>query len=173
MGGPNVLLLDEPTNDLDIDALTALEDLLDGWPGTLVVVSHDRYFVERVCDDVYAITVGGKVRHVPGGIDQYLDERPNVEWARQPPPATRRGTSAGAAARAARRDAQRSERDVKRLERAIEKLGERERYLHEQMEANARDHGRLSELHAELEVLAAERERLEMVWLETSEALEA
>ena len=69
MGEPNVLLLDEPTNDLDIDTLTALEDLLDGWPGTLVVVSHDRYFVERVCDDVYALLGDRAIRHLPGGID--------------------------------------------------------------------------------------------------------
>ncbi len=69
---PNVLLLDEPTNDLDIDTLTALEDLLDGWPGTLVVVSHDRYFLERVCDDVYALPGDGGLRHLPGGIEQYL-----------------------------------------------------------------------------------------------------
>src|SRR5215212_8699416 len=75
MGEPNVLLLDEPTNDLDIDTLRALEDLLDGWPGTLVVVSHDRYFVERVCDDVYALTGDGGVRHLPGGIEQYLELR--------------------------------------------------------------------------------------------------
>ena len=72
MAEPNVLLLDEPTNDLDIDTLTALEDLLDGWPGTLVVVSHDRYFVERVCDNVYALTGDGGIRHLPGGIEQYL-----------------------------------------------------------------------------------------------------
>ena len=72
MSEPNVLLLDEPTNDLDIDTLTALEDLLDGWPGTLVVVSHDRYFVERVCDDVYALVGDGELRHLPGGIEQYL-----------------------------------------------------------------------------------------------------
>ena len=69
---PNVLLLDEPTNDLDIDTLTALEDLLDGWPGTLVAVSHDRYFVERVCDDVFALPGDGSLRHLPGGIEQYL-----------------------------------------------------------------------------------------------------
>ena len=75
MGGPNVLLLDEPTNDLDIDTLTALEDLLDGWPGTLVIVSHDRYFVERVCDNVHALTAEGGIRHLPGGIDQYLERR--------------------------------------------------------------------------------------------------
>ena len=67
MGGPNVLLLDEPTNDLDIETLTALEDLLDSWPGTLVVVSHDRYFVERVCDNVYALAAEGGIRHLPGG----------------------------------------------------------------------------------------------------------
>ena len=72
MAEPNVLLFDEPTNDLDIDTLTALEDLLDSWPGTLVVVSHDRYFVERVCDDVFALTPRGEIRHLPGGIDQYL-----------------------------------------------------------------------------------------------------
>src|SRR6185369_5595685 len=74
MGEPNVLLLDEPTNDLDIDTLTALEDLLDGWPGTLVVVSHDRWFVERVCDDVHALDGTGGIRHLPGGIEQYLRE---------------------------------------------------------------------------------------------------
>src|SRR4051812_44926160 len=74
MGEPNVLLLDEPTNDLDIDTLTALEDLLDSWPGTLVVVSHDRWFVERVSDDVYALDSGGGIRHLPGGVDQYLAE---------------------------------------------------------------------------------------------------
>ena len=78
MSEPNVLLLDEPTNDLDIDTLTALEDLLDGWPGTLVVVSHDRYFVERVCDDVYAL-LGSELRHLPGGIEQYLSLRRPVE----------------------------------------------------------------------------------------------
>jgi ATP-binding cassette subfamily F protein uup len=71
MGEPNVLFLDEPTNDLDIDTLTALEDLLDSWPGTLVVVSHDRYFIERVCDNVYALLGDGGVTHLPGGIDQY------------------------------------------------------------------------------------------------------
>jgi ATP-binding cassette subfamily F protein uup len=173
MGGPNVLLLDEPTNDLDIDTLTALEDLLDGWPGTLVVVSHDRYFVERVCDDVHAITAAGGVRHVPGGIDQYLEER--RDGAEQPPPAPsarKQGMSPGAAARAARKDSQRSEREVKRLERAIEKLTERERELNEEMTANATDHSRLGDLQSELEQAIAEREHLEIEWLATAESLE-
>ncbi len=74
MSEPNVLMLDEPTNDLDIETLTALEDLLDRWPGTLVVVSHDRYFVERVADNVFALEAIGGIRHLPGGIEQYLDE---------------------------------------------------------------------------------------------------
>ena len=75
MDEPNVLLLDEPTNDLDIDTLTALEDLLDGWPGSLLVVSHDRYFLERVCDRVVALLGDGGLRDLPGGVDQYLDLR--------------------------------------------------------------------------------------------------
>ena len=90
MAEPNVLLLDEPTNDLDIETLQALEDLLDHWPGTLVVVSHDRYFVERVADNVYALDALGGIRHLPGGIDQYLDELqapPNPQRSRHPQPA--------------------------------------------------------------------------------------
>ena len=87
MDEPNVLLLDEPTNDLDIDTLTALEDLLDGWPGTLVVVSHDRYFVERVCDDVYALTGAGEIRHLPGGIEQYVEQRRAAAEPRRAAPA--------------------------------------------------------------------------------------
>src|SRR6185295_538734 len=72
MEEPNVLLLDEPTNDLDIDTLTALEDLLDGWAGTLLVVSHDRYFLERVCDRTVALLGDGGLRDLPGGVDEYL-----------------------------------------------------------------------------------------------------
>ena len=166
MDEPNVLLLDEPTNDLDIDTLTALEDLLDGWPGTLVVVSHDRYFVERVCDDVYALTGDGGIRHLPGGIDQYLELRaaavapPAPAAAREP-----RAAPSGAVIRAARTE-------IVRLERALDRLGERETELHEAMAASATDHVRLRELQSELTAAAAERERLESVWLETAEALE-
>ena len=72
VGGPNVLLLDEPTNDLDVEMLTVLEDLLDTWPGTLVVVSHDRYFLERTTDDIYALLGDGTIRHLPNGVDEYL-----------------------------------------------------------------------------------------------------
>ena len=167
MDEPNVLLLDEPTNDLDIDTLTALEDLLDGWPGTLVVVSHDRYFVERVCDDVHALTDSGGIRHVPGGIEQYVALRkaagPDVAPARRTASAT---APAGAVLRAGRKE-------VQRLERALDRLGEREAALHEEMAASATDHVRLRELQAELEAGVAERERLEAAWLETAEALES
>jgi ATP-binding cassette subfamily F protein uup len=164
MGEPNVLLLDEPSNDLDIDTLTALEDLLDGWPGTLVVVSHDRYFVERVCDDVYALMGGGDLRHLPGGIDQYLSLR-REPTAPAPAPPRRPGVAPGAAQRAARKE-------VARLERALERAGEREAALHEEMAAAATDHVRLRYLQAELDALAAERDELETAWLSTSEALE-
>jgi ATP-binding cassette subfamily F protein uup len=168
MGEPNVLLLDEPTNDLDIDTLRALEDLLDGWPGTLVVVSHDRYFVERVCDDVYALLGDGGVRHVPGGIEQYLELRRMEAAVEAPPkPAARAGRTApaGAVLRAARKEAA-------RLERALEKLAERERALHAAMAASATDHERLRELQAELDDVAARREEAEIGWLEEAETAE-
>jgi len=159
MSEPNVLLLDEPTNDLDIDTLTALEDLLDGWPGTLVVVSHDRYFVERVCDNVYALTGDGGIRHLPGGIDQYLSlRRPEEPVAVK----SERSVPTQAVVRAARKE-------VGRLERAIEKLSEREESLHASMAAAATDHVRLRELQVALEENAAERERLEAAWLDAAE----
>jgi ATP-binding cassette subfamily F protein uup len=163
MEEPNVLLLDEPTNDLDIDTLTALEDLLDGWPGTLVVVSHDRYFVERVCDDVYALLGDGSLRHMPGGVEQYLSLRaPDAVPAPRP---ADKAPPPQAVLRAARKE-------IARLERALEKLEARETSLQEQMAGAASDHVRLGELSAELDEARAERERLESAWLETSEALE-
>ncbi|MCW2990687.1 MAG: transporter related protein, partial [Solirubrobacterales bacterium] len=167
MAEPNVLLLDEPTNDLDIDTLTALEDLLDGWPGTLVVVSHDRYFVERVCDNVYGLMGDGTVRHLPGGIEQYVQLR-RTEVAQEPAGAARRASSPRPAG--VLRDAR---KEVARLDRALAKLGRREAALHEDMAAGATDHARLAELSAQLHGLAAEREALEAAWLEASAVLDA
>jgi ATP-binding cassette subfamily F protein uup len=172
MGGPNVLLLDEPTNDLDLDTLTAFEDLLDGWPGTLVVVSHDRYFVERVCDNVHALTATGGIRHLPGGIDQYIEQRRAAEEHQFTPALQAEGVPPGARLRAERKETQRSERELERLEGAIERLVERERTLTGQMAAAATDHLRLTKLQSELGLLLAERGRLETSWLETSESLE-
>jgi len=166
MEGPNVLLLDEPTNDLDIDTLTSLEDLLDGWPGTLVVVSHDRFFVERVCDNVYSLPGDGSIRHLPGGIEQYLEQRrAAADAAPLPRPAAAREPSSGAVLRAARKELQ-------RIERALERLERREATLHDEMAASATDHVRLHSLQAELDAASAEREGLEAAWLETSETLE-
>jgi ATP-binding cassette subfamily F protein uup len=166
MEGPNVLALDEPTNDLDVDTLTALEDLLDGWPGTLVVVSHDRYFVERVCDDVYALDPVGGIAHLPGGIEQYLEQRRHAAAPAPPPARSTRPAPSGAVVRAARKDLQ-------RLERELDRLGAREAALHEDMAASATDHVRLRALQVELECAVREREALEAAWLETAEALEA
>jgi ATP-binding cassette subfamily F protein uup len=167
MDEPNVLLLDEPTNDLDIDTLTELEDLLDRWPGTLVVVSHDRYFVEWVCDNVHALTADGAISHLPGGIDQYVESR-RVAGLAGPAPApalAKAPTAAGGATRAARTE-------IQRLERVLDRLGERETELHAAMAASACDHDRLRELQAELEAHVTERERLETAWLDVAEALE-
>jgi ATP-binding cassette subfamily F protein uup len=165
MDEPNVLILDEPTNDLDIDTLTALEDLLDGWPGTLVVITHDRYFVERVCDDVHALMPGGGLRHLPGGIDQYVELHRAPAEAAPAAPKPRPAATAGAVVRATRKE-------IQRLERELDRLGDRERALHDEMAASASDHARLHDLQGRLEALGAERERLEAAWLESSESLE-
>jgi ATP-binding cassette subfamily F protein uup len=178
MEEPNVLILDEPTNDLDIDTLTALEDLLDAWPGTLVVVSHDRYFVERVCDDVFGLMGDGHVRHLPGGIDEYLGLRHAAEAADAdgrtgqgaptgtPTPAKAAPALKGGALRDARKE-------VSRLERAIEKLDAGEAALWEEMAEAATDPGRLREIGDRQAAMAAEREQLEAAWIAASEAIEA
>ncbi|MGL5909973.1 MAG: ATP-binding cassette domain-containing protein, partial [Phycicoccus sp.] len=94
MDEPNVLLLDEPTNDLDIDTLTSLEDVLDGWPGTLVVVSHDRYLLERVCDRQVALLGDGRLRDLPGGVEEYLRLRADAAARRGSPSGTAQETGA-------------------------------------------------------------------------------
>ncbi len=167
MSEPNVLLLDEPTNDLDIDTLTALEDLLDQWPGTLLVISHDRYFIERVCDNVFALTPGGTIRHLPGGVDQYI-----AEIGAPSPDAARAGQRTPATPKPAK-DAREARREAQRLERELERQTAREQELHELMAASSTDHARLSELTIELQTVSADRERLETAWLEAAEALEA
>ncbi len=165
MEGPNVLLLDEPTNDLDIETLTALEDLLDSWPGTLVIASHDRYFVERVSDSVFAITADRGLAHLPGGVEQYLARSTEGDQAQPSPPRQNRGATPGAVSRAARKE-------IRRIEAALAKLETREASLHEELTINSSDHARLSELHTQLDALTAEREQLETAWLEASETLE-
>ena len=169
MDEPNVLLLDEPTNDLDIDTLTALEDLLDDWPGTLVVVSHDRYFLERVSDRSLALLGDGRLRDLPGGVDEYLalrrvwvEKGPNRTAEPSPGSAVHGAPSDAAAVRAARKE-------LVRLERQLDKLRDREGRLHDDMAAASTDHERVLALDASLRRLHAERTAMEDRWLELAE----
>jgi len=166
MAEPNVLLLDEPTNDLDIDTLQQLEDLLDGWAGTLVVVSHDRYLIERVCDAVYALYGDGAVTSVPGGIEQYLARRRDAAAERKPA----QQESAKPASRAAEQRAARKE--LARLERKLDSLHDKEQKLHAALAEAATDPDRLLELDMELKNVLAEKESVEQRWMELADTVE-
>jgi ABC transport system ATP-binding/permease protein len=158
---PNVLLLDEPTNDLDIDTLTVIEDYLDGWPGTLIVVTHDRYFLERVSDVTYALTGGGRCDLLPGGIEQYLADRAGASE-----PSARQEVSRGESASARER---RAGKEMARIEGQLEKLDGQIAALHETMAQAAHDHVRLGELNVELGELQSRKESLEEAWLAAAE----
>jgi ABC transport system ATP-binding/permease protein len=161
---PNVLLLDEPTNDLDIETLTVIEDYLDGWPGTLLVVTHDRYFLERVCDFTYALLGDGSCVLLPGGVDQYLTSR--REQPSEIPPAQAPGKPQSATPSAATRKAK---KELARLEQQITRLDRQLSTLHEEMAAAASDYQRLAELQRELELITASKEELELAWLEAAD----
>ena len=167
MAEPNVLLLDEPTNDLDIDTLTALEDLLDGWPGTLVVVSHDRYFVERVCDDVYAITDDGGLAP-PAARHRAVPRGPRTTARRE------RAAATAAPSRPRRRAASLREarREAVRLERELTRLDARQAELHRLLAEHATSYERVAALDSELRELTSERGRIEDAWLELAEQLD-
>jgi ATPase subunit of ABC transporter with duplicated ATPase domains len=165
---PNVLLLDEPTNDLDTDTLASLEDLLDSWPGTLVVASHDRYLVERVTDTAYALFGDGRLTHLPGGVDEYLARVSGAPAGTQrsaPASAASNGKPAGPSAG----DARAARKELTRLERQVGKLEQQQARLHEQLAASATDYARLSELDAELRGVQAELARIEDAWLSLAE----
>ncbi|NHC15347.1 ABC-F family ATP-binding cassette domain-containing protein [Motilibacter deserti] len=164
MTEPNVLLLDEPTNDLDTDTLSGLEDLLDGFAGTLVAVSHDRYFLERVCGSVWALLGDQGIRHLPGGVDEYLERRAGLEAAAD---AAVAAAAAPASARAAG-DNREARKELTRIERRLDRLGQREAELHAALAAAATDHEQLQTLDNELRGLVAERAELEERWLELS-----
>ncbi|MEV7045525.1 ABC-F family ATP-binding cassette domain-containing protein [Amycolatopsis sp. NPDC051061] len=168
MAEPNVLLLDEPTNDLDIDTLQQLEDLLDGWPGTMVVVSHDRYLVERVCDTIVALFGDGRITHLPGGIEEYLNRR---ALAKEPAAASA-PTAAKAEAKKSAADLRAAQKDLGRLERKLDQLHAKEEKLHAALLEAATDPAKLMELNAELKGVQGEIEDVEGRWLETSELLE-
>ncbi len=166
---PNVLLLDEPTNDLDITTLTVLEDFLDSWPGTLVVVSHDRYFLERTCDTVWALLGDGSIRMLPRGVDEYLERRRAalaLPTATAPSPAATGG--AGRSGSAEEREARKT---LARVEKQLARLQTQEARLHDELAAHASDFERLAELDTRLRAVVAEREALEEEWLEAAELL--
>jgi ABC transport system ATP-binding/permease protein len=166
MDEPNVLLLDEPTNDLDIETLTEFEDLLDDWPGTLVVVSHDRYFLERVTEHVVALVGDGKLAFLAGGVDEYLDRVRAVRAAPGSGRAAAKSPPSAAEERTARKELQ-------RLERQLERLSTREKKLAAELAANATDYEKLTALGADLRATQAEKADLEERWLTVAAELDA
>jgi ATP-binding cassette subfamily F protein uup len=183
-----VLLLDEPTNDLDIETLTELEDLLDGWPGTLVVVSHDRYFLERVTEHVVALLGDGRLSFLPGGVDEYLDRvrafRPATPRGgvtarggpgRAPAPASLAGPADGAPdgpPRLSAAEERSARKELQRLERQLDRLSARETELSAQLAAHASDYEKLTSLGADLKAAQAEKADLEERWLSVAAELE-
>lgn len=163
---PNVLLLDEPTNDVDTDMLTATENLLDSWPGTLIVVSHDRYLLERVTDQQYAI-LDGRLRHLPGGIDEYLRLAARSPGAPEPRPATvEPETMSGAQRRA-------DEKELASVDRQLARLSDRIKAKHVELaDHDQSDHVGITRLTGELRALENEVGALENRWLELSEMVE-
>jgi ABC transport system ATP-binding/permease protein len=158
MSEPNVLLLDEPTNDLDIDTLNALEDVLDGWPGTLLVVSHDRYFLERVTTSTVSLMGDGSVAALPGGVDEYLARR-----VRRDAPA--------APARRRQGDTRAARKELSRLERELARHDREEARLHAALAASATDPDAVLRLDAELRAVQAAKAGTEDAWLALSESL--
>ncbi|MSZ77594.1 MAG: ATP-binding cassette domain-containing protein, partial [Actinobacteria bacterium] len=183
---PNVLLLDEPTNDLDIETLTVLEDFLDGWPGTLIVVSHDRYFLERVTDSVWALLGDGQISMLPRGVDEYLERRA-LALHLQLPGATSPGSAAatlasvpsqgGASAATGKAkpgsaEERAARKAVARIEKRLERIKAREAELNALILEHAQDYARLAEVGTELEAIVAERDDLELEWLEAADLLD-
>ena len=184
---PNVLLLDEPTNDLDIDTLTVLEDFLDGWPGTLIVVSHDRYFLERVTDSVWALLGDGTIGLLPGGVDQYLEMRQAgfetvaAQPPQPPPPSTvvEEGALARVSkpsepvqAKAGSAEERTARKALARIDKQLERIAVQEAALNGELAAAASDYAALATLSEQLRLLAEEKETLELEWLEAASILE-
>ena len=169
----NVLSLDEPTNDLDIDTLPALEDLLDGFAGTVLVVSHDRYFVDRVCDSVVALMGDGSLAALPGGVEEYLRRRAAGEAALPSAGRVAAVGGQGAPPQHSAADARAARKEASRLERRMLKLDADEKALHEQLAAAAADYAKAAELDARLRELQAEKEQVETDWLAAAEIAEA
>jgi ATP-binding cassette subfamily F protein uup len=163
---PNVLLLDEPTNDVDTDMLTATEDLLDSWPGTLIVVSHDRYLLERITDQQYAI-LDGRLHHLPGGVDEYLRLAAHSAAAPEPSRATPKPEAMSGAQRRA------AEKELTSVDRQLARLADRIAAKHVELaDHDQSDHVGITRLTAELRALEDQVGALESRWLELSEVVE-
>ena len=173
LAADQVDVLDEPTNDLDIETLNVIEDFLDGWPGTLVVVSHDRYFLERVCDTVWALLGDGLVSMLPRGVDEYLEHRARSRQAS----AAVAGSSgpAGAAPPAAvvpGEKAKPGSAGERTARKTLARISADEAGLNAEIAESAHDYERLAELSARLHALHTERGRVESEWLEAAELLD-
>ena len=160
MDSPNVLLLDEPTNDFDVETLTALEDLLDTYAGVLIVISHDRYFLERVCDRFVGLLGDEALKDLPRGVDQYLELRSSM-IERSITSAPKKTISDAAQVRLIKKD-------IAKLEKQIEKVQSEEKDLISEQEAASFDHQKLIEIAAKLETIQSLRQKLEDEWLELS-----
>ena len=170
-------MLGEPTNDLDTDMLAALEDLLDSWPGTLIVVSHDRYFLERVTDQQYAI-LGQRLRHLPNGVDEYLKLRAAEDRAGSAGPGS--GTSSSASASVTTpatpalsgKEAREAEKEMASLERRFQKLRTQAQTARAGLaDMDQGDYVALGNKMTEISNIEAEADELEMAWLELAEKL--
>ena len=167
---PNVLVLDEPTNDVDIDMLSATEDLLDSWPGTLIVVSHDRFLLERVTDNQYAV-IDGHLRHLPGGVDEYLRMAAARHAGAPSRAAIQPSVRAAALSGAELRNAQ---KEIATLDRALAKLADRINGKHVELaEHDQSDHVGLGRLTGQLRELESDLAETESRWLELSEIVES
>ena len=160
MDSPNVLLLDEPTNDFDVETLTALEDLLDTYAGVLIVISHDRYFLERVCDRFVGLLGDESLRDLPRGVDQYLELRSSM-IERSIATAPKKTISDAAQVRLIKKD-------IAKLEKRIEKVQSEEKQLIAEQEAASFDHQKLIEIASKLEAIQSLRQKFEDEWLELS-----
>ncbi|MEQ6898738.1 ABC-F family ATP-binding cassette domain-containing protein [Microbacterium sp. KR10-403] len=166
---PNVLILDEPTNDLDTDMLAAMEELLDSWPGTLLVVSHDRYFLERVTDQQYAI-LDHRLRHLPGGVDEYLHLR--ADQRARPASTVRDAAAAAPAPGLTGSDRRAAEKEVAAIDRRLQKLQKEIAAVDEKLAGAHDDYDTLMRLQKDRDALTDESATLEERWLELSESLE-
>ncbi|WP_285040642.1 ABC-F family ATP-binding cassette domain-containing protein [Plantibacter sp. LMC-P-059a] len=172
---PNVLVLDEPTNDLDTDMLAAMEDLLDSWPGTLLVVSHDRYFLERVTDQQYAI-MDGHFRHLPGGIDQYLKLNAGTAGSRSQEhdrPTASGGGPTKKTPKLSGAELRNAQQEIKAIDRKLHKLNGQIEQAHEKVAVHDQnDFAGITALGAKIQAMYGEIADLEVRWLELSELVE-